>query len=142
MPLLIEQLYDKYAPALYGMILYNVKSTDAATHILQQLFAQMRNDDLKQDPGIFKLMTLAKTYTCTHMDTYPENFAQDETDEYCRKLSNDYILRLVTFGRYSIAQLSTLLYMEEAAIRKKIQLAMLDFRNRQQSPRTMLAGSY
>lgn len=119
-PSTIGELYDKYAPVLYGMVIFNVKQQDAATSILLQVF----NNIGQSDPGLFRLMRMTKRAVAGYLVTrQPLPVGNDDST-----LSNGYILRLAVLGHYTLSDLVTLLYMEESLIRKKIHLGLQEYR--------------
>ena len=136
---IIEQFYEKYGAALYGMIFYNVKEKGATITILKQVFQNISNSNIEKDPGLFKLLSLARQYTCNYIQEHIADFKPAEISKPCNKLTNDYILQLVIIGRFTISQLSTLLYMEEKMIKQKIHLAVQEFRNRAVIPAVLPA---
>jgi hypothetical protein len=126
----IEQIYDKYNATLYGMIIYNVKGKNAALSIMKDVFNYINTHYSQKDPGLFKLLNIARQFTCTYMSDHKDSFTASQVDHNCTEVTNDYILKLLTIGRFTISQISNLLSIEEGALKKRIHIALLEFRNK------------
>ena len=126
----VETLYDKYGATLYGMIMYNVKEKEAASIILHEVFDHIKNNNFQKDPGLIKLLNLTRQFTCNYMNAHKDIFTTSQVDDHCSEVTNDHILKLLTIGRFTISQLSHLLSIEEVALKKRIHIALLEFRNK------------
>ena len=128
-----QSLYDKYADMIYGMIRCCVEEEPIAANLLQKIFLQLKERSLAVAGEIaFKdIIVMVKTTTAEFLQQYKTPFKPHSWLEDIANLTNEKLLQLVYFGRYSISELAVLLSISEADARKIIVTAIKSCRQSQ-----------